>query len=115
MAWSDQDHVDTDILALGSEFRGKYFCCCGDPLQSVFVDSVIEFVRRCAGFDLDKHHQVSAARDDVDFAAWGPFASGEDTIALAPQIPGGSRFSASTAPFGILTLHSGVLSAMARS
>jgi hypothetical protein len=99
-AGRDEDGVDADIVARPSVSRCEPLGRDGNPPQPIFIESQRQLFCGSARLDLDKGQALSAAGNEVDFAARYARAPGQDLPAVQTQPPGGQSFRPAAALLG---------------
>src|SRR6186997_2304637 len=100
----DEQSIDAHRVAVAEIARCELLGGGCDAFQAVSVERDSGGVGSSARLHLDEGERPAAAGDYIDLTAACPRPPGEDSPAVQAQIPAGDGFSASSAPFGEVTV-----------
>ena len=92
--------VDADIVARSGVSRCETLGRHGNPAQAIFVESQRQLFCAAARLDLDEGQALSAAGNEVDFAARYAGTACENPPAVQAQPPGCQSFRPAAALLG---------------
>lgn len=114
-AGRDEDDIDTNVITGPREAGREHLGRGGDAREAALVDREIELGRAVARLDFDEDNAAATPCYDVDLAARGAGAAGENAIKAPAQIANGAILAGAPAELGGVTLHLRALIASARA
>jgi hypothetical protein len=111
----DEYRVDPDGVTSAGVSRSQALGRNRYPAKAIFVESPGSSISRCALLYFDEGDDLTAADNQVDFAAWNARTLSEDPPALEAQPPGRDRLRPASARFGQLPVQSLPPSSSARA